>query len=97
MRFRGFSSSSTSWNGFDKFFDGSFKRYLGQYDSCLYKSGYIKLTRDVVKEFNGRYVPEERILESWEKISAPSGNMLETEFYRKARPELKQILSEYRY
>ena len=82
---------------FDRFYNGSFKRYLGKYNSCMYKNDFIILTRDLVREFNGRYVPEERILESWHRMTGPSGNLSEGEFYKRTRPELKEILREYQY
>ncbi len=81
---------------FDRFFDGSFRRYIRGSNSCFYKKDYIDLVRDLSREFNLRYIPEDRIIDSWERISAPSGNMLETEYYRKVRPELKHILYQYR-
>ena len=81
---------------FDRFFDGSFKRYRRGNNECFYKKDYIVLVRDLCREFNLRYIPEDRIIKSWESMTDVSGNMFESEYNRNVRPELKRLMREYR-
>ena len=82
----------------DRFFDGSFERYRGRHDSCFYQQNYINLVRDLSRELNCRYIPEDRIKESWRTMSPKVGwGLSETEYYRMVKPHLKHLIHEYRY